>query len=126
MSSALTDDDGAQTLDFEQTLERLLGLVNREVEVAVRAQGATVLDEVMTARGRLLGADELPEWLRRKNRPLLEDQLEFVLTSNSCFWLCRADFVKATWWPWNEDVQAGPTLLVVLVGCELTIQQREG
>ncbi len=41
VSSALTDDDGAPTLDFEQTLERLLGLVNREVEVAVRAQGAT-------------------------------------------------------------------------------------
>ena len=92
-------------------------------DISVRAQGTTIFEEVMTATGTLVRGTDLPEWVRESNHALLDDRLRFWLDSGSSFWLCRPDFLRATWWPTNTEADTGRTLMVVLRGCELVIQE---
>jgi hypothetical protein len=118
--------DNEADLDFDQTLERLLDLIGRRLDISVRAQGATIIEEVVTATGTLLSGTELPQWLRANNHRLLDDRLRFWLDSGTSFWLCRPDFLRCVWWPANAEADAGQTLMVVLRGCELLIQEQPG
>lgn len=118
--------DVEEPLDFEATLERLLRFVGSDVEVSVRAQGATIMDEVLTASGRLLEGRDLADLLRTEHPPLLDDRLRFSLDSGASFWVCRRDFLRASWWPANADVPAGEVLLITLHGCELKVEVDAG
>lgn len=119
----MTPDENDELLDFEQALERLLDLIGRRLDVSVRAEGTTIFEEVMTATGTLVSGTDLPAWVRENNRPLLDDRLRFWLDSGSSFWLCRPDFLRATWWPANSEAETGRTLMVILRGCELVINE---
>lgn len=119
----MAPDENEELLDFEQALERLLDLIGTRLDISVRAQGTTIFEEVMTATGTLVRGTDLPDWVRENNHALLDDRLRFWLDSGASFWLCRPDFLRATWWPTNAEADTGRTLMVVLRGCELVIQE---
>ncbi len=123
MALTVAPDESEEVLGFEQALERLLDLIGKRLNVSIRAQGTTIFEEVMTATGTLVSGTDLPQWVREPHGHLLEHRLRFWLDSGSSFWLCRPEFLRATWWPANVEADTGRTLMVVLRGCELVIHE---
>jgi hypothetical protein len=88
---AVALDEQDEPLDFKQVLEQLLDLIGKRLDVSIRAQGTTILEEVMTATGTLVSGIDFPDWVRQQNHALLDGRLRFWLDSWSSFWLCRPE-----------------------------------
>jgi hypothetical protein len=88
--------DAASELDYEQTLEVLLGMVGRDVIVQiVRPQGTP--PALASLEGTLRSAESDSHHYRLFDDSYREHEVLFFAIDRSGFWLPRRDFVLAHW-----------------------------